>query len=434
MSISSPPTGVGAYPNSASVNVASDAQLADVAWWLVHQGTVNDYRWPRIPVNMTRTEVQSLFYAIQDCDLGDYAEIINPPTWLPPDPVKQVITQTEETLGGFHFNITWACVPEATYETGLYDDATYGRADTDGSTLASSTYDTTVSAASPTAWWKLTDAPGTTTAADSSGNGHTGTATAVTFGNGALFNGTNSAILTSWNPTASAITVDGWVNLDGLTQSGNSRLIANSHTDSSDVKGFEVMLTSALIPQAWFGNGTTRAGVASISPVPTSGWTYLAATWDGATVSFYVNGVFHVSTPLSGSLPAGTASGIGLGYNPAYNGDYLNGQLSEWTVALSALSGAQIAARYAAMSSVYNSAATTLYVATSNPATPLWTTTAGDFPLDIAVDGERITVTNITGSSSPQTFTVTRSVNGVVKSHSSGADVRLWTPPVYARS
>jgi len=75
---------------------------------------------------------------------------------------------------------------------------------------------------------------------------------------------------------------------------------------------------------------------------------------------------------------------------------------------------------------------TTIQVVTTGAATgsPLWTTNAGDFPFDIAVGGERMTVTNITGSSSPQTFTVTRSVNGVVKSQAVATDVRLWQPMV----
>jgi hypothetical protein len=72
----------------------------------------------------------------------------------------------------------------------------------------------------------------------------------------------------------------------------------------------------------------------------------------------------------------------------------------------------------------------TLSVATTGIATgsPLWTTSAGDFPFDIAVAGERMTVTNITGAASPQVFTVTRSVNTVVKPQVFGADVRLWQP------
>lgn len=74
-----------------------------------------------------------------------------------------------------------------------------------------------------------------------------------------------------------------------------------------------------------------------------------------------------------------------------------------------------------------NTTATSMLVST-NAGNQLWTTAAGDFPFDIIVAGERMTVTNITGSSSPQTFTVTRSVNGVVKSQTAGTDVRLFTP------
>lgn len=60
----------------------------------------------------------------------------------------------------------------------------------------------------------------------------------------------------------------------------------------------------------------------------------------------------------------------------------------------------------------------------------LWTTVADDFPFDINIDGERMTVTNITGAASPQTGTVTRSVNGVVKTHLAGAVVSLYAPLV----
>lgn len=59
---------------------------------------------------------------------------------------------------------------------------------------------------------------------------------------------------------------------------------------------------------------------------------------------------------------------------------------------------------------------------------PVWTTAAGDLPFDIVIGGEVMRVTAVSGSTSPQTFTVTRSVNGVVKTHSTGADVRLAYP------
>jgi hypothetical protein len=64
--------------------------------------------------------------------------------------------------------------------------------------------------------------------------------------------------------------------------------------------------------------------------------------------------------------------------------------------------------------------------------TTVWTTDATMFPFDINVGGERMTVTNITGSSTPQTLTVTRSVNGVVKAQTAGTEIVLWDTPRYA--
>lgn len=59
----------------------------------------------------------------------------------------------------------------------------------------------------------------------------------------------------------------------------------------------------------------------------------------------------------------------------------------------------------------------------------LWTTAAGYFPLDVLIDGEQITLSAISGGASPQTFTISaRSVNGVVKAHSAGAEIHPFTP------
>lgn len=74
----------------------------------------------------------------------------------------------------------------------------------------------------------------------------------------------------------------------------------------------------------------------------------------------------------------------------------------------------------------FNTTAPTIS-ATSTDGT-LWTTDAGDFPFDITVGGERMTLTNCTGGTSPQTMTVTRSVNSVVKSHVAGEQITLYRP------
>ncbi|MGW7498581.1 hypothetical protein ACWGKA_30425 [Streptomyces luteogriseus] len=85
------------------------------------------------------------------------------------------------------------------------------------------------------------------------------------------------------------------------------------------------------------------------------------------------------------------------------------------------------------LSASASEAATSLSVAAT--AGPPWITSAqypADFPFAIRVGGEVMTVTAISGATSPQTFTVVRSTNGVVKAHPAGTDVRLATPMIIA--
>lgn len=68
----------------------------------------------------------------------------------------------------------------------------------------------------------------------------------------------------------------------------------------------------------------------------------------------------------------------------------------------------------------------------TTPTGPLWTTDADEPPFDIMIGGEQMTVTVVgAAAGTVQTLTVTRSVNGVVKSHSTGALVNLHTVAVY---
>jgi hypothetical protein len=75
-----------------------------------------------------------------------------------------------------------------------------------------------------------------------------------------------------------------------------------------------------------------------------------------------------------------------------------------------------------------STSATSMSVATTLG--PLWTTDSGDLPFDVIADKVRVTVTAISGTSSPQTFTVTGAT--VVRDLASGGDVRLADPTTYA--
>jgi hypothetical protein len=220
MSTGSPPNGVGSYANSYSVSIGNDAMLGDVAGWILHVGTVNEERYPSIAVDLADSALAGIAAAARAADVGDYLAVTNPPAFLPPGTIKQIVYGATETLGDFAEQIAWNTVPESPYE--------------------------------------------------------------------------------------------------------------------------------------------------------------VAVVATGSAAADY-----HIDTDGS-SLHAGITSG-----------------------------------------------ATSMQV-DSGAGVTLWTTTAGDFPFDVMMGGEQITVTNITGASSPQTFTITRSVNGVVKAHTAGEDIRLAFPAILA--
>lgn len=112
-----------------------------------------------------------------------------------------------------------------------------------------------------------------------------------------------------------------------------------------------------------------------------------------------------------------------LVFNCSPGGPWRVGVLDDTVLGRADTDGSQLAAGV-------SSTATSLSVATTSG--PLWTTAAAEFPFDVRVAGERLTVTNITGTTSPQTFTVVRSVNGVVKAQLAAADVRLEQPMILA--
>lgn len=90
----------------------------------------------------------------------------------------------------------------------------------------------------------------------------------------------------------------------------------------------------------------------------------------------------------------------------------------------------RVAAANSSTNATLTTTATSMTVKTAS-ASRLWSTSAakpGNFPYDIFVTGERMTVTAITGTTSPQTFTVIRSVNGVVKSHLADETVQIADP------
>jgi hypothetical protein len=140
LSTAPPPAGVGVYgPNSDSgleLNLASSDTnvLRDHAAWRVHLGTVNEDRFPRISVNLAHPSFvndPALKRAVLGLRQGDRIHIQNPPAWLPPDTIDQLVLGFEEQINHFQHRITLVCAPASPYNSIGILDALNARIDID---------------------------------------------------------------------------------------------------------------------------------------------------------------------------------------------------------------------------------------------------------------------------------------------------------------
>lgn len=372
LSVNDPPSGAGTYDTTVNVSIGTDAQAADQAGWRLHMGTVDEPRYNNVSINLRHPTFQNkldMMNAALSVDIGDVIEIDNPPAWISYDPIRLVVLGYQETMGAFEHDITFNCAPESSYRVAVLDDPVLSRADTDGSQLSAAM----------------------STLLNTDGQFATG--------------------VSSWTPTSCAVSQVGTMGSSNplpsggptgygamLTANGGSSVQISQNLMSFPVVAGQTYNISALVyyPSAAH---TVMLGIAWRSANNTfisSSTTFTAVTantWTPISLSFTAVSTAVLANPL-----------VGLGGTPA-NGDIL------YVTDIAMWQG-------------------DVLVATEDPTKPLWTTSSSDFPFDIGVGGERMTVTGISGSSSPQTFTVARSVNGVIKPQTVGTDVRLWQPAI----
>src|SRR5438132_3668388 len=170
-----------------------------------------------------------------------------------------------------------------------------------------------------------------TTAADSSGDGNTGTISNATwtpagkFGSALSFNGTSSWLTvpdSSSLDLTTAMTLEAWVKPASLSgwdaivekeQPGELAYALYANSDTNQPDGI-VYINS---------EQDTRAG----GQLPLNSWSHVAATYDGSTLAVYVNGTLVSSRPVTGSIKTSTGM-LRIGGDSVW-GEYFNGLIDE---------------------------------------------------------------------------------------------------------
>ena len=415
VSVLPPPLGVGRYPDEVEISAQSDYHLPAQAGFRLRLGTVDRARYPVLRVELHSPHISDeLAERVRRLDIGDRLDILHADEWTERTPM--IITGIREDLQVITHTFEFNLVPADPWFAAVVDDDE-ARYDTAGSELGSPP--------APEA-----EAPDVVDHAELYMN-----ATSVDVP--AVGGDWNIAFLT-WNTTATVTVPSGWTEIERVTASSSvfaafiaeagtttrtftfsetskcstvvvgvtdSEVIASAAAldpDSDAVReapGLEVADGPALLLRGFFEKSSTNT---SWTPTDGSVVGEQFGTGGGATSLLVTAQDVVAGSVPSATATAGTSSGQGGGISIA------------------------LYAEPPGASEVYGPEDTSLSVVTTLG--PRWTTNPDDLPLDIDVAGERMRVTAISGTGTTQTFTVERSVNGVVKSHPVGVPVQLADP------
>ncbi|MGW0933269.1 hypothetical protein [Streptomyces sp. NPDC002644] len=425
LSVQPPPVGVGRYDTSLSLNLATDEQTESAASWRLHLGTWDEARYPAVTVRLHRhPELIPSMLALRE---GDLIRITGLPKWAGSDAADLLVMGLRELLEDFRWTVTLHCTPAGPYTVGVLEDPVLGRADTDGTELASAVTATAtalpvtvtagpawITAPAPTAFDRFpTAAVGGWGTAEVGGawawSGGAAADYSVTGGiarhahpSRAVFRITTLPVSLAdidetvlWSMPTVPVGDAHYVWLMARYASGNTFLSARIHLQTS---GIPLLTVRDRI------NGVeTSSGAATLAAFTPGAWYRLRLQVTGTTA--------RARCWLDGTTEP-------------------TAWQATWTTAITAAGQVGVRSLVPAASTAplpvtfsFREFAARPYSAAALPT---------EFPWNIRLGGEVCTVTGITGAGPAQTMTVIRAANGISKAHPAGTAVSLATPSVVA--
>ncbi len=430
MSVQKPPDGVGRYAKSESTQLHSLGQLQDWAGWAVNLGTQNVARFDLIRIrNQAPQSCPTDPHFAQEAAALDTTEVMhisNLPGWHPPEPAEILIQGYSETIDKYNWLFGYGTSPANAYHVGFL--FTYPADEFIGSTLL-------------------------------------------------------GQLAPSINLIRNAILICGWISVftpgdydlsgTGLTaqpeSDGNFSTYVEGYTEvpPGDSGRRTAQFDSTVTSSAQFSVGIYGSNgpptlsqhfhdFATASPItlntdadtPVGAWLVAVQAWDwdpidemsdspGGTALSWVlvsdtqitdNSNPHVRVWVARVETAGSQM---VTFPVGTQTDDHHARLWVFTDAQMILPSAQ--QRYdsfgTTVAASFHTTDSSMQVALDNDE-DLWTTDPNHFGFEIMVEGARLEVEAVSGSSSPQTFTISL-VNGIEKTIEAGAKVSLYREPIW---
>lgn len=409
---------VGRYPTSVDANVNHDVALEDAASWRVHLGTVDAMRWPVLSVNLARNP--DLIDAWLTTRPGSRFTVDHAIPQLPGIAIDVLVMGWSETITPYGYVLELNAVPASPWDVGVLDDDVLGRLDTDGTTLtdAATSSDTTLYVASE---W---DRPEWTQDSGELPFDVTVEGEQVTV----------TAIAHQLQDTFSRSVSSGW----GTSDSGLAWVTNGGAASDYSTTGFEGRVSHTNVGTRRF---TAAGDFADVEVMGTVEAPALATGGNiaGALVARYVNNLnlymAQVVFTTAGTLQlaifrrlASTFTQLGATVGADVLGSYTAAYRARIRFRLT---GTTLRARMwqdnAPEPHVWQVVTTDSSFSSGAVGTHSVLLAGNTNTLPVAIDFDNLETPSL------QQMTVTRSVNGVTKTHPAGADLRLAHPLVLAR-
>jgi Concanavalin A-like lectin/glucanases superfamily/Dockerin type I domain len=189
-----------------------------------------------------------------------------------------------------------------------------------------------------------------TTVTDASGYGNTGTISGASwtsqgkFGNALSFDGISNWVTVNDSDSldlASGMTLEAWAY--PTTAPGTWTTILLKEAPPGNNLAYHLQGDPSNHPSSYITTDVSGLqGVVGPQALPLNTWTYLAATYNGAMLSVYVNGTVVVSQPVSGNIVPSVGP-LRFGGNSIW-GEYFAGKIDEVRIYNRALSQTEIQA------------------------------------------------------------------------------------------
>lgn len=410
LSTQAPPDGIGLYDTSQTLNLLDDTQPTHHAGWRLHLGTWDETRFPQVRVQLAGAtgSIENAAAA----DVGSRIQITNPPVWLPPDTLDLLVQGYSEVLDQHTWDITYNCTPFGPFNVATEGDSLYNRADTAGCELAEAltTTETDVDVLTTSGPVWTTDAaefPFSVRA-----GGEVMSVTNCT-------SGAKDDFSTNQTDTWGSADVGGtWTNVGGVAANFDVAGGVGTHTLTTTNVSRRSLLTAPHADFDLYCDITTSA-------------TATGASLTGAIMARYLD----IDNMYLARLEFTTTNTIVLTIRKWLAATET--VLGTYTTRLTHVAGTYVRVRFQGTGTALKARA--WQVGALEPG--LWDIEVTDSSLTAAgsIGCRSISATGNTNVNpivsydnfdlvNPQTMTVTRSVNGVTKTHAAGTDVRLAYP------